>query len=405
MDAFVGATSPSAVDVARVPHSLFVLWPESRQRPSGNRAPPALNLPAPPPNPPMFTPSPLPRNLEASFRDLGSEKYATRASAIRDVVRHGLLSDATRARAIPRLEQVLRQDTASAVRSEAALALADLGAREALPVLLVAVEDDDAHVRQMAIAAIGEIGDRRASQRLERALTDRRPEVRYQAVIAFARVAGDDAEAVEKALARALDDDDAAIRYIAMRVAEERLAMQLVEGRARGEGLAARAHELSGDSDDAVAVVAALYLARLRVEPGVGIVLEVIAGARKTPEVEDEQACIELAGELPLREAVPDLERRAWGARRLMRSVLSWGAGDGASCAWHARIALARMGHARARAEILAELESWRRETREAAVVAAGRARIREARPVLERLGGSVDGALVREALVHLAVD
>jgi hypothetical protein len=108
---------------------------------------------------------------------------------------------------------------------------------------------------------------------------------------------------------------------------------------------------------------------------------------------------------LSLREAIPHLEGRAWGARRLVRSVLSWGAGDGARCAWHARIALARMGHARARAEILAELESWRRETREAAVVAAGRARIREARPVLERLGGSVDGALVREALVYLALD
>ena len=42
----------------------------------------------------MFSPSPLPRNLEASFRDLASEKPATRASAIRDVVRHALRSDA-----------------------------------------------------------------------------------------------------------------------------------------------------------------------------------------------------------------------------------------------------------------------------------------------------------------------
>jgi hypothetical protein len=83
---------------------------------------------------------------------------------------------------------------------------------------------------------------------------------------------------------------------------------------------------------------------------------------------------------------------------------LSWGAGDGASCAWHARTALARLGHERARAEILADLASWRRETREAAVVAAGRARIGEARGALENLGGSVDDALVREALVRLAV-
>ena len=88
----------------------------------------------------------------------------------------------------------------------------------------------------------------------------------------------------------------------------------------------------------------------------------------------------------------------------MLRTVLSWGAGDGASCAWHARISLARMGHERARAEILGDLASWRRETREAAVVAAGRARLREARGALESLGESVDGALVREALVRLAV-
>ena len=66
---------------------------------------------------------------------------------------------------------------------------------------------------------------------------------------------------------------------------------------------------------------------------------------------------------------------------------------------------VARMGHERARAEIVAELGSWRRETREAAVVAAGRARIREAREPLENLGESVDGALVREALVRLAIE
>jgi hypothetical protein len=63
------------------------------------------------------------------------------------------------------------------------------------------------------------------------------------------------------------------------------------------------------------------------------------------------------------------------------------------------------MGHERARAEIVAELGAWRRETREAAVVAAGRARIREARGALENLGGTVDASLVREALVRLAVD
>ena len=63
------------------------------------------------------------------------------------------------------------------------------------------------------------------------------------------------------------------------------------------------------------------------------------------------------------------------------------------------------MGHERAKSEILADLASWRKETREAAVVAAGRARLHEARGTLENLGGTVDADLVREALVRIAVD
>jgi HEAT repeat protein len=350
----------------------------------------------------MFSPAPLPRTLEASFRDLGSEKAATRASAIRDVVRHALLSDEARSRAIPLLERALRDDASPGVRAEAAVALADARAQEALPSLLVAMEDDDAQVRQMALAAIGEIGDVRAVRRLERALRDERPEVRYQAVIAFARVARDDTPAVTAALARALDDADPAIRYIAMRVAEE----HQVDGRPlRDPRFEARAEELVGSADPAVAVVAGLYLARLGKAHGREVILDVVAERRRTPEAEDVQACIELASELDLREAIPHLERRAWGTQRVLRTILSWGAGDGTSCAWHARTALARMGHERARAEILADLASWRRETREAAVVAAGRARMGEARQSLEDLKGSVDPGLVREALVRLMVD
>src|SRR5580658_4854243 len=152
----------------------------------------------------MFGSAPVPRNLEASFRDLASATAATRASAVRDVVRHARRNDDTRARAIRVIEKALKDDTSPGVRADAAVALADLAAHEALASLLVAVEDDDGHVRQMALSALGEIGDARAMQRLERALRDGRPEVRYQAVIAFSRVAKDDAGAVASALARAL---------------------------------------------------------------------------------------------------------------------------------------------------------------------------------------------------------
>ena len=351
----------------------------------------------------VLFPSPLPRNLEAAFRDLESDRASTRASAVRDIVRHGLRGDASRARAIGRLEGLLKTDRVAGVRSEAAVALSDLGAHEALPSLLLAVEDDDAHVRQMAIAALGEIGDRRAVPRLERALADGRPEVRYQAVIAFARLAKDDPRAVADALLRALEDRDPSIRYIAMRVAEEQ--REASGEPLRDDALAARAEELVAGDDPATAVVALLYLARTGAERGRRGVLDVVAERVITPELEDEQACVELAGELRMTEAIESLERRAWGTRRLLRTLLSWGAGDGASCAWHARIALARMGHERARAEILAELGSWRRDVREAAVVAAGKAGLREAKGTLRDLtqGGSVDAALLREALVRIA--
>ena len=353
----------------------------------------------------MFAPSALPRNVEASFRDLASERAATRASAIRDVVRHSLRGDAARARALPLLERALKDDPESRVRAEAAIALADVAAREALPSLLVAVEDDDPHVRQMALAAIGEIGDARATQRLERALRDERPEVRYQAIIAFARVARDDPAAVISALRVALADEDTAIRYIAMRVAEE---FQVDGEPLRAPELLACAERLVEDEGTDVAVVAGLYLARIGHPRGRAVVLEVVSETRETTELEDEQACVELTGELAMREAIPHLERRAWGTRRLLRSLVAFGAGDRASCAWHARTALATMGHERARAEIVADLSSWRRERREAAVVAAGRARMREARGALQTAlqdGGNVDAALVREALVRLAVD
>jgi hypothetical protein len=350
----------------------------------------------------MLAPSPLPRTLEASFRDIASDRAATRASAIRDLVRHALAQDAVRARAIPALERLLRDDDAAGVRSQAAVAMADLGAREGLPALLVSVEDADAAVRQMALAALGELGDPRATQRLSRALRDSRPEVRYQAVIAFARVAKDDPAEVAAALAHAMDDPDEAIRYIALRVAEEQGPDS---GPLRDDRLQARADQLVDAPNVTIAVAAALYLARLGRSRGLEVVMDVVAERVHTPEIEDEEACVELAGELSLAEAVAHLERRVWGARRVVRKVLSWGAGDRRSCAWHARIALARMHHERARAEILADLDSVRRETREAAVVAVGRAGLVQARSALERVRGSVDDALVNEALVRLAVD
>lgn len=326
-----------------------------------------------------------------------------RISAAADLVRHARAASEVRARAVPLLVKLL-EDPEPRVRGAAAVALGDLEANDALPALLMAVEDDASHVRQMAINALGEIGDVRALSRLRRALSDPRPEVRYQSVIAFARIAdregGVDVSEVDDALFEAASDPDDAIAHIALRVAEERLD----EGRALDGRLRARARailtELEGASPNVV-LVAAILLAKAGDDRGRDVVLRVVRGegvaggrARKgAPDKEDERAAVELAGELGLTEAAPALERRAWGVARLVRDT----------CPFHARIALARMGHDRAKHEILSELTSRRRETLAGAVVSAGRARLVEAREAIARLTASeVDPDLVREALARL---
>jgi hypothetical protein len=135
-----------------------------------------------------------------------------------------------------------------------------------------------------------------------------------------------------------------------------------------------------------------------------GVILRVVRGGKlgaPAPDKEDEREAVELAGTIGLREGIPDLERRAWGLGSLVRDT----------CAWHAKIALARMGHARASSEILNDLDSPRAETRAAAVVAAGKAKVEAAAQKLESMrGGSgkragdegVDPQLILDALARL---
>ncbi len=375
----------------------------------------------------MLAPPPLPRTLDAALRDLTSSRAATRASAIGDLVSHALSRDDVRARAVPLLEAALKGDDAPEPRAAAAVGLGDLRAVEALPALLVAIEDANVQVRQMALNALGEVGDSRALPRLERALADARPDVRYQAIIAYAKVASDPGD-VGAALARACADADDAVRYIALRIAEERADAPGAPPTAPAVLAEARVR-VSGDLPHVV-LAAAIVLAKAGEEPldaARTVILSVVRGGRLLPDEtrllpdetrllpdetrlladetrlaarwtgpdkEDEREAVELAGALGLREATPDLERRAWGLGSLVRDT----------CAWHARIALARMGHPRAIAEILKDLDAKRPETRAAAIVAAGRSKLEDARAKLETMkrAGGVDADLLREALARL---
>jgi HEAT repeat protein len=291
-----------------------------------------------------------------------------RRSAVGDLVDHAA---AARPRVLPVLERALRDDAAE-VRAGAAVALSEIGGREALSSLLFAVEDDHPYVRQMAIASLGELGDVRATERLRRALSDERPEVRFQAVIAFCRVAPDETATV---VASALVDADPSIRYIAIRVAEEHAESHAVPIESP---LLARIGRLLEDGDPVVRVGAAVALGRSGDAAGSEILADVVAGKLRTRELEDEATAVELAGEMGLRGTEKELERRAFGLRRFRTETF----------AWQATVALARMGHLRARSQIVRDLTSWSRDRRTLAVAAAGRARLHEARPLIESMRG-----------------
>lgn len=345
----------------------------------------------------MFRPPPLPRTLDAALRDVRSDRLAVRVSAARDLARHGgdpAESKPPRDRVIRALTTALT-DAAAEVRTAAAASLADVEAHEALAALLVAVEDTSPSVRQMAITALGEIGDARACERLRRALTDGRPEVRFQAVIAYPRVVSAAEDAVEALLA-ATRDADPLVCHIALRMAEEIAGDGALDAR-----LVARAIELLDHASDQVRVAAAILAIKGGARDGraeaEGVIAAVARRAIATGDAQDEAAALELAGELALKGAREGLEKRAFGG------LLGFGKDR---FAWHAKVALARMGDERAAADILRDLDAWDRDKRTLAVAAAGRARLTAAKGLLIAMRGDesrADPDAVDEALAALS--
>ena len=142
-------------------------------------------------------------------------------------------------------------------------------------------------------------------------------------------------------------------------------------------------------------MAAALLLASWQDRGGEAVILEVVEGKLRPHELQDEIAAVETAGALGLLGAIPALERRAYGMGRFLKE----------QCSFHARVSLARLGHERARTDILEGLRAWTRVSRDEAVVAAGKARLEEARGLLEALRRQperVDTTLVRDALEAL---
>ncbi len=334
----------------------------------------------------------LPRTLAACLRDLENPTAKVRRSAIADLARH--VREQPDGAMIEALQKALRDDDAM-VRMEAAYSLGDARRSEALPGLQMAIDDEHPRVRQAAIDSLGRIGDTRSTSRLLRALRDERPDVRFQAIIALGRVAPAEARDGAFELGR---DKDPHVRYIAVRVIEELCgggeqtdaAALVLDERTRE---AARAWV--ADEDPTVRVAAAILLARAEERTGADCLLEAIGNGIRGLDADDEAAAVELAGVLGLREAIPMLERRAFGIKRFVRECFTW----------LALVSLARLGHERARREIIRDLSAWSRDRRTMAVAAAGKARLIDAREIIEKMKGDdakADPGAVDEALGQL---
>jgi HEAT repeat protein len=150
---------------------------------------------------------------------------------------------------------------------------------------------------------------------------------------------------------------------------------------------------LLDDVDAPVRVAAAVVLARLRDARALQTLLNVVSGELGPVDAEDEAAAVELAGDLGMSEAVPHLERRAFG-------LFPWSQGR---FAWQAMVSLAKMGHQRARSRIVRDLGAWSRDRRTLAVAAVGQARLVDARPLVAAMRG--DARRAEPSAVSLTLD
>lgn len=336
----------------------------------------------------MFSLSPLPRKVAAALSDVSNPKVSVRLSALRDLVEHARTGDSQAAQALQRA----LSDADESVRAAAAVGLADADRSEAVDVLSeVARQDPSLRVRQMGLLALGELGSKNTPAVvavLDQARRSSHAAERYQALLGLHQLGSDH---TEDAILDALGDSDAEVRRLALRIARARWSGAEFPGSVR-----ARIAGLLEDPEPVVSAGAAVALAEMGDRRGLPGVYSLIARRVPGASPEEEQAAMEVVGELGLVEAMALLRRRAFPV--LARDPL----------AYDARVALARLGDARARDAIVRGLSAWTYDARMFAVAAAGRARLTEARDRLLAMLNhpeQADPAAVREALAHLDIE
>lgn len=338
----------------------------------------------------MFKLAPLPRTVEAALRDARHRDLKVRKSALRDLV--SLARGPERQKVLDRLGSMLKNDESVEVRADAAVALADARADGAVPSLVRAARDGPQRVRQMALMALGELGRGKPEvlEVVRSALADEVPAIRFQALVAEFHLEPDRAIA---SLEKHLKDSDPEIRAVAVRMADERFVEARRDPPPRW--LATRVRQLFEDEAAEVRLLAAILSHRLTGETDPGSIAAAVNERTGVKDPADEQAAIEIAGEVGIEAALSGLERRAFGFMGFSSDAF----------AWQARVALARMGHARAAQGILNDLASTNRDKRALAVAAAGAARLAAARVRLLSMLGDTESAEpdeVRKALARI---
>ncbi len=314
----------------------------------------------------MFQPRALPRSLSAALRDAADAKADVRRSAVAELGR--FRAEAKAGLVLDQLVRSLSTDKDHRVRSQAAVALADLGEKRAEAALLRAAQDEHPRVRQMVLLALGELGSGSddALRLFRAACRDGLPGLRFQGLIALANSSRGEAK---RELERALVDEDAEVRYIAVRLIEEHF-----ESSQRSADMSKAVERLLTDSEPSVRLAAALVAAREDVREAYRVIAAMLNANSEIRDPEDEAAAIALAGDAGLSEAIPGLRRRLGGW--LVRKPFDW----------HARVALGQLGDQDVLRRLFQDLASRNAQVRAMALAAVARGRLRQAKPFLEAM-------------------